>query len=514
MTDKEFEDIRSRYLEEFPNQSFVDIAAKLDSYTDKEWAEKLRFYNLLNRMFAQGSGYLYYSDRYFIFQDEYRSFFRDEVEKIESFPIPTVRAYEAFLYGRYDKTQMLLREFYVERGEDMKEKNIVFLLTCFKNGFPGMWNGIIELAKDLHSDDRIVRLCEAIKDYYALYEGEKADYDSQIDVLSRNLVDDPEGRIVNDILAFTYYLNHMWNNSIACFEKYDDYRDCIFDKYDRCFFLGYAHSQIREHKIAVSYYESIIEDYPEFSYTLNNLGYEYLKLKRFDKALDAFRRCLDEGITLKSAANNYLRTLLAMERYSDAKAFLKETDQFIYKSIKTKVQNAPNTNKRINKSEYDSIKLDEIEEEDSAVSDEGIKALEGITKGSQFSTEKILEDDLTMKIESGMAEAIFGKNLKIYRRKGQYGRQYIIDVGRLDLLCEDDDGNLYIIELKKDSGYDDPYVQTRAYIDWFEKNKPAGAKDIYGIICLNGPTDDVIRRVKADNQMSLYNYLVEYRKVE
>ncbi len=78
MTDKEFEDIRSRYLEEFPNQSFVDIAAKLDSYTDKEWAEKLRFYNLLNRMFAQGSGYLYYSDRYFIFQDEYRSFFRDE----------------------------------------------------------------------------------------------------------------------------------------------------------------------------------------------------------------------------------------------------------------------------------------------------------------------------------------------------------------------------------------------------------------------------------------------------
>ena len=33
----------------------------------------------------------------------------------------------------------------------------------------------------------------------------------------------------------------------------------------------------------------------------------------------------------------------------------------------------------------------------------------------------------------------FGLKLKMYKRKGLYGRQFIIPVGWLDLLCEDDE---------------------------------------------------------------------------
>lgn len=44
-------------------------------------------------------------------------------------------------------------------------------------------------------------------------------------------------------------------------------------------------------------------------------------------------------------------------------------------------------------------------------------------KRQQFSNEKLLEDELTARIESGMP--VFGMNLKIYKRKGEYGRQYI-----------------------------------------------------------------------------------------
>ena len=62
-------------------------------------------------------------------------------------------------------------------------------------------------------------------------------------------------------------------------------------------------------------------------------------------------------------------------------------------------------------------------------------------------------------------------NLKVYKRKGEYGRQYIIPVGRLDLLCEDTVGNLYVVELKKDCGYDDAYEQTAQYLEWFEKSE-------------------------------------------
>ena len=66
-------------------------------------------------------------------------------------------------------------------------------------------------------------------------------------------------------------------------------------------------------------------------------------------------------------------------------------------------------------------------------------------KRQQFSNEKLLENELTARIESDMS--VFGMNLKEYKRKGEYGRQYIIPVGRLDLLCEDNQGNLYVVEL-------------------------------------------------------------------
>ena len=56
-------------------------------------------------------------------------------------------------------------------------------------------------------------------------------------------------------------------------------------------------------------------------------------------------------------------------------------------------------------------------------------------KRQQFSNEKLLEDELTARIESG--REVFGLKLKVYKRKGVYGRQFRIPIGRLDLLCED-----------------------------------------------------------------------------
>ena len=128
-------------------------------------------------------------------------------------------------------------------------------------------------------------------------------------------------------------------------------------------------------------------------------------------------------------------------------------------------------------------------------------------KGSQFSSERILEDELTARIESGVP--VFGKHLKVYKRKGVYGRQFILPIGRLDLLCEDDEANLYVIELKKDSGYDDAYRHTAMDLDWFAKNWTEH-KNIYGIICLNDPAQILLDKVHADKRMKVYEYQISY----
>ena len=106
---------------------------------------------------------------------------------------------------------------------------------------------------------------------------------------------------------------------------------------------------------------------------------------------------------------------------------------------------------------------------------------------------------------------VFGKKLKIYRRHGVYGRQYIIPIGRLDLLAEDREGSLYIIELKKDSGYDDAYGQIVPYLDWFEKHHK-GVK-VYGIICLNRPDRKLVEKVRRDPRIRLFNYTISYDEI-
>lgn len=115
---------------------------------------------------------------------------------------------------------------------------------------------------------------------------------------------------------------------------------------------------------------------------------------------------------------------------------------------------------------------------------------------------------MTAKIENEIP--VFGLKLKMYKRKGEYERQYIIPIGRLDLLCEDCEGNLYIIELKKDSGYDDAYKQTADYLDWFEKSEKFKGKKIYGIICLNSPTEELIKKVHSDHRIKLFEYQISY----
>lgn len=139
------------------------------------------------------------------------------------------------------------------------------------------------------------------------------------------------------------------------------------------------------------------------------------------------------------------------------------------------------------------------------------RQLEATAKHRQFSKEKLLEEELTARIESGMP--VFGKHLKVYKRKGEYGRQYNIPVGRLDLLCEDANENLYVVELKKDSGYDDVYEQITQYLAWFEQSEKFKGKKVYGIICLNHPTQELLSKVHADQKIRIFEYQISYTEL-
>lgn len=51
------------------------------------------------------------------------------------------------------------------------------------------------------------------------------------------------------------------------------------------------------------------------------------------------------------------------------------------------------------------------------------------------------------------------------------------------------------------------------YIDWIEEDVAVKGQRVFGIICLNDPTKDLIEKVKADDQMRLFEYSISYSEI-
>lgn len=229
-----------------------------------------------------------------------------------------------------------------------------------------------------------------------------------------------------------------------------------------------------------------------------NLGYSLYKQRKFKEAQSVFEDCLRQNRDVRYAANNLVRTLLAQGKNGEAQRVIQEHERFVSKDLKKRAE------KPVGK-----VKIAVPEP---AVTDVEAETIVDIgVKKQQFSSEKLLEDELVQRMEIGIP--VFGMPLRIYQKRGVYGRQFVLRNGRLDILGIDTAGDLYVIELKKDSGYDDAYAQTREYIDWIEEDVAVKGQRVFGIICLNDPTKDLIEKVKADDQMRLFEYSISYSEI-
>lgn len=496
------EEIAKIYDAEFPlGMSANDVNAKLKTMENREEINSLRkmFCNML--LYDISEGFVSYGDKVEFAEDGLVKIF---IENVKLIPEEIYyQAVAAYFNHQNDKCLDLFKKdmqlFFKDIPEKLSEGDIVELYVApIKKGFDGFWDAIANNLRQYPHEDGIPELCEMLGKFYASTNDNEA-----IEILSAFIQKYPQFITPRELLGFTYQSLKMWNNSIACFE-YVEGRSMFFFDHIVSWFMAWAYGKVKEYKKEEAYYRKVLELTPKFEFANNNLGYCLYKQKKYNEAKEIFESCLERKIDLPYAANNYVRVLIALGRNQDAKQFVKETDHKISKSLVDKVKSLDNSNARIKKDIVEEIAEDAEDSVKETKIDLGIKK-------QQFSDEKLLEDELTARIERGVP--VFGLNLKIYKRKGEYGRQYIIPVGRLDLLCEDDDNNLYIIELKKDSGYDDAYKQTADYLDWFEKNWKQGHKSIQGIICLNNPTKKLLDKVHNDPRMRVFEYQISYTEM-
>lgn len=387
----------------------------------------------------------------------------------------------------------------VKKPDDFMNEGVFIdmFFEPFKQAFDGFWTALSKILRKYPSQPGIPELCDVIDQYYVC----KTD-DEALELLFDAMQKYPDLVMVKELVGYTYYSMKMWNNAIAYFESVEE-SGLFFPKFTLNFMLAWSNGKIKNYKAEEEYYKKSLEDNPDNINALNNLGYCLYLQKKYREAKAYFEKCLEIKSDYIYSANNMVRVLIALGRNKEAKAFVKKNK--VSKDIQRRVEKLDNTNAGIKKNAEPEII---VEASDESIQENTIDL--GI-KRQQFSNEKLLEDELTARIEAGIE--VFGLKLRMYKRKGVYGRQFIIPIGRLDLLCEDEKGDLYVIELKKDSGYDDAYKQTSDYLNWFENNEISKGKKVYGIICLNSPSKELIEKVHNDKRMKMFEYQISYTEL-
>lgn len=564
--------IEALYSQEFPDtMSFDAISAKLDSMGSHPAIAQLRPKFCYQVAFVLTDGFTQYEQISLEMEEgSLLKLFYENIKKLDAVSTDSFffEAFWSYLQKEYNKCKDNIHKLcHVQWKQDiLKEDQVLdYLLVPFQNASDEIWNFIMDEVNSMQCEEGIPEFCKALSLYYR-----SRDNDVIIEGLLAFMRKFPNYRAPNELLGYTYYNMAMWNNAIACFERVQ--QEYYFFHEDIYWMLAWSNGKIKNYADEEKYYRMSYQLAPDIPFTLNNLGYSLYKQKKYLEAKELFGQCLDANKDLPYAANNYVRVLIALGRNADAKKFVNSKKFKIAKAIQERVKRLDDHNVRLNKKDL-SVKSDTIIESDSdtadlfeitssedeikrcqqytnnRLSENGAKCqqtsnemqlesktkhqrfsnerslegeikhsqplnerqLEATAKHLQFSKEKLLEEELTARIESGMP--VFGKHLKVYKRKGEYGRQYNIPVGRLDLLCEDANGNLYVVELKKDSGYDDVYEQITQYLAWFEQSEKFKGKKVYGIICLNHPTQELLSKVHADKRIRIFEYQISYTEL-
>lgn len=379
------------------------------------------------------------------------------------------------------------------------------LLAIYKNAFPSFWSTLNARISNIRMESGVADLFILVDKMYGMKTNEE-----KLELVISFIQDHQNMTLPKELAADLYYQSGMWNNALAYLQQVEN-KSCLLFKYDIYFMMAWCSGKTREYKNEEKYYRKTLELFPDQLHAKNNLGYSLYRQRRYEDALKIFKECLDEKRDIQFAANNYVRTLLAMGLNADAKKFLDDGEFKVAKSIRDRVAKTDRKNhpKTVKHPVVMHISEQDDEQSESGEVKKNSNTSSSIAATDSFSSEKLLEDELTLRIESGAP--VFGLNLKVWKRWGEYGRQFILpNHKRMDLLCEDENGDIYIIELKKDKGYDDAYLQTVGYIKYIEKLDKFKGKKIHGIICLNNPSNDIVEKVHNDDRIRLFEYQITY----
>jgi RecB family endonuclease NucS len=103
-----------------------------------------------------------------------------------------------------------------------------------------------------------------------------------------------------------------------------------------------------------------------------------------------------------------------------------------------------------------------------------------------------------------------GHKLKLYVDENQRdGKEYPTEVGPIDILTVDGEGNFIVFELKLSRGADKAVGQLLRYMGWVKQHLAKG-KEVLGVVVANRMDEKIKYAVSATNNITLYEYLMKF----
>ena len=99
--------------------------------------------------------------------------------------------------------------------------------------------------------------------------------------------------------------------------------------------------------------------------------------------------------------------------------------------------------------------------------------------------------------------------LKLYVEGEKTGEQYVTDVGRIDILAVDKNGDFVVIELKGGQANDKSFAQLSRYMGWVQKHLAKGRR-VRGIIIARKVTDELKYAASISESVKVKEYDVHF----
>lgn len=130
---------------------------------------------------------------------------------------------------------------------------------------------------------------------------------------------------------------------------------------------------------------------------------------------------------------------------------------------------------------------------------------------------EIVENKFSFALEKHLQYFIAGnlntidKRLRLYANDdGADGLEFKTDVGFIDILAQDEEGNFTVFELKLSKGSDAALGQIQRYMGWVRKHL-ANGKKVSGVIVAKSISKNLKYAVSGNSDISLFEYKVDFR---